>query len=100
MAISKKIKHSRPRTKVREALRAVEVPNPCVLLIKHGTTLATKPMIDELIKTMNRTRIQGMVVVVDDFDDLSVVDAEQMEKLGWRYVGVQEIEVVPDTNVS
>lgn len=56
------------------------------LLIREHSTLATFESIDAIIHACERLGIDGMVLVVRDFDDIKVADEAEMNKHGWFHI--------------
>lgn len=73
------------RAEMRAALEAIKgLEDNSVLMIKHGTPLATFEMIEELERAMKIIGHEGVLIaVVEDFDDLSVLDEQGMNQRGW-----------------
>jgi len=90
------IKASAAGTKVvKRATQLLGVRDGDVLLIKAGTPLADEVGINEIAAAFSRTaRRQCIVLVVDDFDDLSVADEDAMRTHGWVRVSDDEQEAV------
>jgi stalled ribosome rescue protein Dom34 len=77
-------KNSLTREEARRYIRTLNVQDGNVLAIKAGTRLGNKESIQALSRAFAATkRTKVVIVVVDDFDDLSVLDEEGMNKLGW-----------------
>lgn len=67
-------------------LRALELPEgACVLLIKEGTPYAQTDKMEALGIAIEKAHRSSSVVmiVVENFTDLSVVDEDKMKALGW-----------------
>ena len=55
-----------------------------VLVLKHGTSVAKTDFIDRLTNAITTAgHLNVIIVVVDSFDDLTVLDQETMNKMGW-----------------
>ena len=69
---------------VRDAIRKLEIEDGDVVLVKHGTPLSQKDNFHSFARTLGRTgRERCIVVVVDEFDDLTVLDPVGMLQHGW-----------------
>jgi hypothetical protein len=55
-------------------------------LIKEGTGLANEAVIDHIVRSLNATDVRGLVAVVEDFDNLTVLAREEMAEYGWYYL--------------
>lgn len=77
-------KNSLTREEARRFVRVAQVLDGDVLAIKHGSRLATRDSIKALSRAFASTkRSRVIIVVVDDFDELSALDEEEMNKNGW-----------------
>ena len=59
-----------------------------VLLVKRGTSLANMNNLHQLSNTIGSMGFtqQILLVVVDDFSDLSILNEAEMNKLGWQRI--------------
>lgn len=70
--------------RIRNDTRALQVNDGDVILVKRGGYLATERNLKDLATSFGRTgRGQCILILVDEFDDLSVLNEEAMEKHGW-----------------
>jgi len=68
-------------------VRKMRISDGDVLAIKSGCQLATTDNIEKLRDLLYRANMQNsVIVVVDDFDDLTVLDRKAMRKLGWFHI--------------
>lgn len=97
--MSKQSRRDSPRAIVRQALRSLTIPkdHACMVLVKSHTSLSKHDVIASLAKTMSRAGMPGLVVVVDSFDDLTVLDSEKLLEYGWIYIGKPTDELAKDT---
>ena len=73
----------RLRNKAREIVRSIPFGDGHVVLIKAGTPLATDKGIDVLGHAIATKFKDCIMVIVNDFDDLSVADEPYMNAHGW-----------------
>ena len=86
-------------------MRKMRIRSKDIVLIKSGSDLANQDVIREFEKACKETGITDIIfVVVDDFDDLSSIDAGIMSRHGWFHVStlgkmlhVPESEAKSDT---
>lgn len=69
-------------------VRKMRISNGDIIAIKSGTVLANKRTVDELSEAIGALNGKGkcVLIVVDDFDDLRVLDEKAMNERGWFYV--------------
>ncbi|OHB71826.1 MAG: hypothetical protein A2W23_06015 [Planctomycetes bacterium RBG_16_43_13] len=66
-----------------------------VLALKYGTNIAQKDFIDKLTNAIvTAGHLNVIIIVVDSFDDLNVLDQETMNKMGW-FRKEQLLKVLP-----
>jgi hypothetical protein len=81
------------RQLVRETIKLHRLRNGDVVLIKTGTRLATTQTINALSETLGRLGFpRCLIATVDDFADLTTLDAAQMAELGWVRVVTEVTE--------
>lgn len=71
----------RPRNLVREAMRHLELHEGGAVLIKAGSVLAQQRVLTTLNNALNRAGYRGVVVVVDDFDDMRTLTPEALRAM-------------------
>lgn len=72
------------RDELRRTVRLLDVHDGQVLAIKRGTSLANMDSINALSKAFASTkRGDVIIIVVDEFDDLTVLSEQQMSQAGW-----------------
>jgi len=89
-------KNEKVRQMIRRTIRVLDLhpDNPSVLLVKLGSELASFDKIKQLAEAMHHAGVNGVVCVVDDFDDLKALDVEAMNHHGWYYAPTQDQEEV------
>ena len=84
---------ARIRNIVRDAINKLEIEDGDVILVKQGTPVGEHRTFAQFAQLLGRSgRPRCICVIVDDFDDLSVVSKEDMEAHGWKWVGADEEE--------
>ena len=75
------------RRLLRNHLRKIKINNGDVLAVKTGTAVAKENILIALAEALGKVGKQDViVVVVDSFTDLSVLDEKEMNGLGWYRV--------------
>lgn len=70
--------------KVAQLVRKLRIEPNSVVLLKGGTFMARKDVIDAMDQAFKQAKIDKVVlVVVENFDDLSVLDEKEMNVRGW-----------------
>lgn len=64
-------------------LKRFHLNNGDILAIKHQTENANEQAIDTITKALTHLKIDALVIVVDSFDDLTVLNETEMGKRGW-----------------
>ncbi len=73
------------REEIRRYVRNITVNNGDILAIKVGSVLAKKENTDALSLGLARAGKTGsVIVVVESFTDLAMLDETEMNRLGWR----------------
>lgn len=55
-----------------------------IILLKRGTEIAQKDVIDSLVDSIQKTNLSNIIlIVVEDFDDIRIMDEKQMNVRGW-----------------
>ena len=77
-------KHDIGVRRAGKIIRKLRLHNNDVILLKKGTVLATKDNMNALAQAIGESELSGIiVVVVDDFTDLSVLNEANMQEHGW-----------------
>ncbi len=87
-------KNEKVRQTIRRTIRVLELhpDNPSVLLVKMGSALGSLDKVKQLAEAMHHAGVNGVVCVVDDFDNLTALDVEAMNAQGWYYAPTQDQE--------
>ena len=86
-------KKQRPRTIARDIVRKMEIDNGDVILLKRGSLPESVRMFNALRNALGATgREQCIVVVVNEFDEISTISKKEMLSYGWEWIGVPEDE--------
>ncbi len=64
-------------------LKNFSVHNGDILALKHQSGIANENAIKQIIAAFEQIKVNAMVVVVKDFDDLKVLNELEMNKRGW-----------------
>jgi hypothetical protein len=75
-----------PNTSVRQIaklLKKFHVQNGDILALRYKTPTANKEVIDLITEALGRLKIDALVIVVEDFDDLSALNETEMNSQGW-----------------
>jgi hypothetical protein len=67
-------------------LKKLHINNGDILAIKYQSENANKEAIDIITHAFESMGINVLVIVVDDFDDLSVLNETEMAKRGWYHL--------------
>jgi hypothetical protein len=67
-------------------LKKYHVNNGDILAIKYQSENANRQAIDVITHAFESMGISVLVIVVDDFDDLSVLNETEMAKRGWYHL--------------
>jgi len=64
-------------------LKKFRVQNGDILAIKYQSSIADHKIIDKIVMAMEHLKINILVVVVEDFDDFTILNEQEMNKRGW-----------------
>lgn len=79
------------RSVVRAAVNKLRVEDGDVILIKANSRMAQKGNFEAFASYLGKTgRGKCVVCVVEEFDDLTVLDAEAMRRQGWARIHDEE----------
>lgn len=72
------------RAKIREFVRAVDVSDGDVILIKQSSGLSDSTVMNGIAAAMEKAgKPNCVMIVVDDFSDISFLTEEDMSRFGW-----------------
>lgn len=72
------------KQRIRNDTRALKVDDGDIILVKRGGYLSAERSLNDLAASLGRTgRGRCILILVDGFDDLSVLSEEEMGKHGW-----------------
>lgn len=69
--------------KAQQFVRKLRVSQGDVILIKAGSVMANERDIGRLADALGTLKIEAIIAVVDEFDNLTVLNEDDMRKLGW-----------------
>jgi hypothetical protein len=82
-------------------LKRLGVSNGDVLAIKYKSENANKQAIDIITHAFEKMGINVLVIVVDDFDDLSILNETAMNQRGWfKLKSLAKIMRLPEKDVE
>jgi hypothetical protein len=67
-------------------LKKFHVGNGDILALKHQSENANADAIEVITQALTKMNIMALVVVVADFDDMSVLNETAMNKQGWFHL--------------
>lgn len=63
-------------------VKKMRLTDGCIVMIRKDSDLAKE--VDDLSRILGQTKLRDIVIViVDDFDEISIRDSKQMNDLGW-----------------
>lgn len=76
------------RRMLQKHLQKLHINNGDVLLLREGTPAAREDVIMGIVRALGELghKEKCLVVVVNRFDDLAVLDEKEMNKHGWYYL--------------
>lgn len=81
-------------------IRKLHISSGDMILLKRGSTLANEMDMSRLADAFGIQGIQAVIAVVENFDDLTVLDEREMNKLGWirtrRLLPVKKVSLDAD----
>lgn len=81
---NKSAKNQSVRELIRRVMRIITVRDGDVLALRAGSPLANMDNVKKLSRAFASTgRRNVIVIVVEDFGDLTVLDEARMNELGW-----------------
>jgi hypothetical protein len=82
-------------------LKRLSIKNGDILALKHQSENANQEAIDLIVKALTRLKIDALVIVVDDFEDLSILNETEMNKRGWfKLKSLAKIMRLPEKEVQ
>ena len=73
--------------KMSKILHRFGIKSGDVLALKHQSENANKDAIEAITKGLIHMGVDALVIVVNDFDDLTVLNETAMGRLGWFRLG-------------
>lgn len=64
-------------------LKKFKISNGDILALRFQSPEANRESIDQIVHALEQLGINALVVVVEDFDDLTVLNETEMGKRGW-----------------
>ena len=85
--MSKSKKNSMAREEVRRTMRVLDMDKDKqhVVLIKQGSGMSNLDSVRQFAEAMAHSGVNGVVCVVDDFAELTILDEEAMAQNGWYF---------------
>ena len=76
------------KRKLAQVIQKLNLENGNVILVKRGTKLAEQGHLNQLGNTIGEMGFtqQIILIVLDDFSDLSILNEAEMNKLGWQRI--------------
>lgn len=72
------------KQRIRNDTRALKANDGDIILVKRGSHLTAERNLNDLAASLGRTgRGRCILIIVDDFDNLSILTEEEMGKHGW-----------------
>jgi hypothetical protein len=68
---------------ISKLIKKFSINNGDILALKHNSANANKETIDVIIEAVTKMGLNILVIVVEDFDDLSVLNETAMNTRGW-----------------
>lgn len=70
--------------KLGKMAHKLRLSSDSMILLRQGTAVADPKTINELVATIEKTDLSNIILlVVDDFDDIRIMDERQMNAHGW-----------------
>lgn len=88
--------------KLGKLAHKLRLSSDSMVLLKKGSAIAEPKVITDLVSTIEKTNLSNIILlVVDDFDDIRIMDERQMNAHGWfRIETLRHItKVVPKEEV-
>jgi len=83
-------------------LRKMHINNGDILAIKYQTENANKDAIDAITEALGKIGLEKcLVIVVNDFDDLTALNETDMGRLGWyKFKTLSRVMKLPEETVQ
>jgi hypothetical protein len=82
-------------------LKRLNINSGDILAIKYQSENANRNAIDAITKALTHLGIDVLVIVVNDFNDLSVLNETEMQKRGWfKLKSLAKIMHLPEKEVE
>jgi len=82
-------------------IKKFHVNNGDIIAIKHQSENANRTAMDFIANALEKMGVQALVVVVNDFDDLTVLNEQEMNKRGWyKMSSIAKVMRLPERNVQ
>jgi hypothetical protein len=83
-------------------LKKFHVINGDIILLKHKTEVAKEETVEGIVKALERMNVvDALVIVVDDFNDLTVLNETEMSKHGWfKFKSLSKMLKLPQNDVE
>lgn len=83
--------------KMSKILHKLNIKSGDVLALKYQSENANKDAIEAITKGLTHMGVDALVIVVDDFDDLTVLNETAMARQGWfRLASMSKVVKVPE----
>lgn len=82
-------------------LKRFSIKSGDILALKHKSENANAEAIDVISKALTHLKVNALIVVVDDFDDMSVLNETEMNRLGWyRFNSLAKLMKLPPKDIQ
>jgi len=82
-------------------LKKYRVSNGDIIAIKHQSENANRAAMDFIANALEKMGVQALVVVVNDFDDLTVLNEQEMARRGWyKMSSIAKVMRLPERDVQ
>jgi len=77
-------------------LKRLHISNGDIIALKHQSENANKVAMDFLATALEGMKVDAIVVVVKDFDDMTVLNETEMNKRGWyKFSSISKVLKIP-----
>lgn len=78
-------------------LKKMKIGNGDILAIRFQSPEANVQTIDLITKGLEQINVSALVIVVNDFDDLTVLNETEMNKRGWYHLSsISRVIKIPE----